>query len=89
MTNSTYPTLLNKRARILANLNRAELALLASVYLILSYLGVGGIPALLINIVILVFIKVISTRLSSGFMEHFTSPKQLNWSMALGGLNES
>jgi hypothetical protein len=89
MTNSTYPTLLNKRARILANLNRAELALLASVYLILSYLGVGGIPALLINIVILVFIKIISGRLSSGFMEHITSPKQLNWSMALGGLNES
>lgn len=88
MTNSNYPSLLDKRARIFASLNRSELIVLAFTYLILSYLGLGGIKALLLNVVVLVLVKLINTKLERGFFELINSKTLYDWQGALGGKHE-
>ena len=86
MTNSNYPSLLNKKARIFASLNRMELIILASTYLFLSYLKIGGILALIINIFILTTIKFLKSRFERGFIELIFSKTLYLWQGKLGGL---
>ena len=88
MTNSNYPSLLHKKARIFASLNRKELIILACTYLFLSYLKIGGVLALIINIFILTIIKIFKSRFERGFLELIFSKTLYQWSGKLGGLYE-
>jgi hypothetical protein len=88
MTNSNYPALLNRRARIFASLNRVELMTLAITYLFLSAIKVGGIKAILINLVVLVVMKVLNSKMPKGFLKNFRSKSTLDWSGKLGEINE-
>ena len=80
MTNSKYPALLNKRARIFANLNRAELTTMALSYLLLSTLGISGVKAIGINIVILIVMKYFLAKTPRGYFSYFNEKKEFNWS---------
>ena len=80
MTDSSYPTLLNKRARIFANLKRAELLMMGFSYLILSALKVSGIKILLISVGVLVITKLVTARTPRGYFTNLKSKKNLDWS---------
>ncbi|MBT4789944.1 MAG: hypothetical protein HON90_00105 [Halobacteriovoraceae bacterium] len=88
MKNSNYPTLLNRRARIFANLNRVELVFLASTYLFLSFIGIGGMKALLINIVQLLLFKLVSAKVGKSFFRFLRSTRLYYWSGSIGALDE-
>lgn len=86
MTNITYPTLLNKRARIFASLNRVDLIVLGLTYLVLSKLDYSGIEILLISLVFLMMNKFLMSRLERSFFKGLSRSKVIDWSGALGRL---
>ena len=88
MTNSSYPSLLDRKARIFASFNRAELTTLACIYLFLSLLKVSGLLILLVSIISLALMKYLSLKLQRGFFKHLFSKDELKWSYKLGGRYE-
>ena len=88
MTYSNYPALLSRRARIFASLNRAQLVILASIYLTFSAFGVGGMKVLLINLLILILMKVIEAKTHKGFFSNLNSASCYRWHKSIGGLDE-
>ena len=88
MKNSSYPALLNKRARILASLNRTDLIVVGTNYLILSQLKISAIKILIISGVLLVVTKILTRKLEKGFVENIFSRRIINWHQKIGGVNE-
>jgi hypothetical protein len=88
MRNSSYPALLNKRARILASLNRTDLIVVGTNYLVLSQLKISAIKILIISGVLLVVTKVLTRRLEKGFLENIFSRRIIKWHQKIGGVNE-
>ena len=88
MKNSSYPALLNKRARILASLNRTDLIVVGTNYLILSQLKISAIKILIISGVLLVVTKILTRKLEKGFFENIFSRRITNWHQKIGGVNE-
>lgn len=88
MKNSSYPALLNKRARILASLNRTDLIVVGTNYLILSQLKISAIKVLIISGVLLVVTKILTRKLEKGFVENIFSRRIINWHQKIGGVNE-
>ena len=88
MRNSSYPALLNKRARILASLNRTDLIVVGTNYLILSQLKISAIKILIISGVLLVVTKILTRKLEKGFVENIFSRRIINWHQKIGGVNE-
>ena len=88
MTYSNYPALLNRRARIFASLNRAQLVILATIYLAFSAFGVGGMKVLLVNLSILIVMQVVEAKTRKGFFSHLNSASSYKWHRSMGGVNE-
>jgi hypothetical protein len=88
MNNSSYPALLNKRARILASLNRTDLIVVGTNYLILSQLKISAITILIISGILLVVTKILTRKLEKGFVENIFSRRIINWHQKIGGVNE-
>ena len=86
MNNSSYPALLNKRARIFASLNRSDLVVLGLSYLILTKVGLSGIKILLFSIVILFINKLIVGKLQKSFFKGMSRTRVIDWSGAIGRL---
>ena len=86
MTNTTYPTLLNKRARIFASLNRVDLIILGITYLVSSKLDYSGIEILLISLFFLIINKYLMSRLERSFLKGLSRTKVIDWSGAIGRL---
>ncbi len=86
MTNTTYPTLLNKRARIFASLNRVDLIILGITYLVFSNLNYSGIEILLISLFFLIINKYFMSRLERRFLKGLSRTKVIDWSGAIGRL---
>lgn len=78
--NSAFPTLLNKRAKILAGLNRTDLAFLGGGYLLLSFFKVSGITGLIFNAIVLLIVKLVTNKLPRGFFREINAPEELKWS---------
>jgi len=88
MKDSSYPALLNKRARILASLNRTDLIVLGCNYLIMSNLKISGWKIICISLGLLVVTKLVTGRLEKGFFENLLSKRIIEWNYKIGGLNE-
>lgn len=88
MSDSSYPALLNKRAKVLLNLNRTDLVFSSGVLLLFSFLGVSGVNGLLLNIALLVVFKVVSLKLPKSFFELSKSPTFFEWRMPKGAEDE-
>jgi hypothetical protein len=88
MKDSSYPALLNKRARILASLNRTDLIVLGCNYLIMSNLKISGWKIICISLGLLIITKFITSRLEKGFFETLFTKRIVKWSYKLGGLSE-
>jgi len=88
MNNSSYPALLNKRARILASLNRTDLIVVGTNYLILSQLKISAITIFIISGILLVVTKILTRKLEKGFVENIFSRRIINWHQKIGGVNE-
>lgn len=86
MRNTTYPTLLNKRARIFASLNRVDLITLGITYLVVSKLDYSGIEILLISLFFLIINKYLMSRLERSFLKGLSRTKVIDWSGAIGRL---
>lgn len=86
MTNTTYPTLLNTRARIFASLNRIDLIVLGITYLVFSKLDYSGIEILLISLVFLLINKFLMSRLERSFLKGLSRTNVIDWSGAIGRL---
>ena len=86
MRNTTYPTLLNKRARIFASLNRVDLIILGVTYLVFSKLDYSGIEILLVSLFFLIINKYLMSRLERGFLKGLSRTKVIDWSGAIGRL---
>lgn len=86
MRNTTYPTLLNKRARIFASLNRVDLITLGITYLVVSKLDYSGIEILLVSLFFLIINKYLMSRLERGFLKGLSRTKVIDWSGAIGRL---
>ncbi|MCK5074337.1 MAG: hypothetical protein KAQ98_12985 [Bacteriovoracaceae bacterium] len=86
MKNSAFPTLLNKRAKIFASLNRADMAVMGIGFLFMSWIGVGGISAILIGIGLLAISKLVQSKLPKGYFRHLIPVRILKWSYKLGGI---
>lgn len=86
MSSSSYPALLNKRARIFASLNRSDLLVLGISYLALTRIGLSGVKILLSSIVILFINKVIVSRLQKNFIKGISRTRVIDWSGAIGRL---
>lgn len=84
MTNTSYPALLNRRARIFASLNRVDLIVLGITYLILTKLEYSGIGILLQSILILMINKTIMKKLERGFFRGLSRTKIIDWSGVIG-----
>lgn len=89
MADTKYPTLLNKRARILANLNRMELVILSIIYLSLSMMKVDGVKIILVNVIVLILVKYFNSRTPRGFFKLIYGEKDFNWSGELRSKNEN
>ena len=83
MNNSSFPTLLNRKAKIIAGMNRIDLMVMGGGYLILSWLKVSGIPGLIIIVSILFIFKLATKHLPKGFMKEINAPKKIKWSYKL------
>jgi hypothetical protein len=88
MKDSSYPALLNKRARILASLNRTDLIVLGCNYLIMSNLKISGWKIICISLALLVITKFVTSRLEKGFFENLITKRIIKWNYKIGGLNE-
>ncbi len=88
MKNSSYPALLNKRARILASLNRTDLIVLGLNYLIMSNMKISGWKIICISLGLLVITKFVTSKLEKGFFEGLFTRRIVKWSYKIGGLNE-
>lgn len=86
MSSSSYPALLNKRARIFASLNRSDLLVLGISYLVLTRIGLSGVKILLLSIVILFINKLIVSRLQKNFIKGISRTRVIDWSGAIGRL---
>ncbi len=86
MKNSSYPALLNKRARILASLNRTDLIVLGLNYLIMSNLKISGWKIMCISLALLIITKLITTRLEKGFFEALFTKRIIKWNYKIGEL---
>ena len=83
MSKSVFPTLLNRRAWIVANINRAELVVMAMAYLILSRVGIVGVSLLISELCLLVILKAVAMKTKMGFFINLRSPKSLNWKIGV------
>ncbi|MEX0799356.1 MAG: hypothetical protein WD025_07920 [Bacteriovoracaceae bacterium] len=88
MSNSTFPALLNRRAKMLGNLNRSDLIFVGGTFLVSSYLKISGITGLLLNLSLLAIFKILSSKLPKGFVEQVMAPKELAWKKKFGGDDE-
>ncbi len=89
MKNSTYPSLLNKRARIFASLNRIDLIVLGTSYLVMAKIGISSLIIMLISIGILGISKVIQNNIEPRFFENILSKRIINWSNSLGEMRKT
>ncbi len=87
MQDSSFPTLLNRRAKVLAGLNRTELSIMGAVYLLLSWLHVAGVVALLLDVVVLLIYKWSQRKLPRRFMQELGASKIFSWWNKLEDLN--
>ena len=78
-----YPSLLNKKARIFATLNRQDLMVVGGVFFCLSPLKLGGITSLIIITLNLLVFKFVTARLAKGFI-HTSRSNKLAWYQELG-----
>lgn len=86
MKNSSYPALLNKRARILASLNRTDLIIVGSNYLFLSQLKVSGVKILILSMLLLIISKYLATRIEKAFLCNVFNKRVVDWHSKIGGL---
>ncbi len=86
MSSSSYPALLNKRARIFASLNRSDLLVLGFSYLALTRLGLSGLKILLFSIIILFINKLILSNLQRNFFKGISRTRVIDWTGAIGRL---
>jgi hypothetical protein len=86
MKNSSYPALLNKRARILASLNRTDLIIVGSNYLILSQLKVSGVSILILSMLLLMICKYLTTRIEKAFLCNVFNKRNVDWHSKIGGI---
>ena len=83
-----FPTLLNKRAKILAGLNRTDMMFLGGGYLLLSIFKVSGITGLILNALVLLVVKLVSRKLPRGFVKELMAPQKLEWGYKMENSNE-
>lgn len=88
MSKATFPTLLTKKATMLASLTRFDLGVLGSSYLILSWMKVSGIYSVIVNAVLLLLLKVCQKRFMSGFFRFLNEERCLKWAYKLEGHDE-
>lgn len=81
--NSSFPTLLHKRAKILGGLTRIDLCLLGLNYLLLSFINASGIVALLSNVILLLVIKLIQRHIPKGLLKFINAPREYPWAYSL------
>jgi len=86
MQNSSFPTLLNKKAKIFMSLNRLDLSIIGGSLLAASLFRISGLKALLLCLVGLILNKLIQKRLPRGFFYHIRFIKTLKWHYKLGGI---
>ncbi len=86
MKNSTYPDLLNKRARIFASLNRVDLIVLGCSYLVLAKIGISSLIILLISLGILGISKVVQKNIEPRFFENILSARIIRWRNSLSNV---
>jgi hypothetical protein len=88
MSEAIFPTMLKHRATILGNLTRFDLILLGSSYLILSYFKASGITMLIVSALLYFTAREVEKRVPHKFINFLSSPKNLSWSIRLGGRDE-
>lgn len=81
----TYPTLLNKRARIFADFNRSDLVVLGISFLVSSQFNMGGILSLILMMTTLFLFKSLTARLPRKFFKLLMTSKSLPWFKGIGG----
>jgi len=84
---SAFPTLLNKKAKILAGMNRMDLMFLGGGYLLLSWLRVSGILSLILNALLLLVVKLVTRKLPKGFVRELFASRKFLWGYKIGELN--
>ena len=68
--NSSFPTLLEKKATLIGSLDRIDFLVIGSSYLLLSGLKVSGIAVVLMIIVILFLMRLYKKWIMPGFFRH-------------------
>ncbi len=86
MSNSSYPSLLNSKATILANFTRFDLAIIGASYLALSWFKVSGLISLGVNALIYLTLKLIQRKLPKGYFKGIRSSSVYEWSYKLGNI---
>ena len=88
MSNSSYPALLNKRARIFVTLNRADLVLLGLNFLICSKLGLSTVWIMSLCLVQLIANKFIEQNVEKGFFKNLLTKRHIDWKQEVGRISE-
>ena len=85
---SSFPTLLKKRAKILGGFNRGDLFVLGGGYLLLSIFRISGIKGLILNALVLISFKYLSRKIPAGFFKGLRSPKIIKWGYIMEEIDE-
>ncbi len=88
MSTNSYPTLLNKKATMLASLTRIDLTVVGGCYLVLSRLKISGLYSLVIILLILSLMRFIRKYIKVGYLKHIADSRRLCWGFKLRGLYE-
>ena len=86
--NSSFPTLLNKRAKLFASMNRSDLMVTGAGYLVLSWTRISGITGLIIIGCSLFIFKLATRYFPKGFLKEINCEKVLKWCYKLEAVHE-
>jgi len=88
MRSKEFPTLLNRQAKILFNLTRADLGLMGGSFLTLSWLGVTGLYSLIVNLILLVSFKIYMQNTPKGFLKELVTTDELEWQYSISKIQK-
>ena len=87
MNQHAFPALLVKRATFFGGLTRYDLAIFGGGLIVSSWLKVGGLFSLGVNIALLIAFKMVRQKLPRGFFLHLREARELNWNHQLKELH--
>ena len=84
MKKATFPTLLHKKAKIMAGLTRVDLIILGISYFLMSAIHISGIFQVISMALLLFILKYMQKIINPGFFRFLWPKRQISWAYKIG-----